>query len=220
MSRTLSRPFDSAMVRLVPRLVFSVVIGGTFTACSGDQSDQPPPRDPSTQASADEAEASLEVGGADIPGCPCGLLKNPIRGTVVAFEAREGSSRGGSVRLRVEELLGSTADVEVGSEIEAGWSGSLPCVGPATIAAGDAVLAFYRPARPCPPDATCADGDTVGAGVALTPWGETAMLADTSADPDLAMSISDLSLLDAPYEECRSGLGNISEFLGPDDDVP
>jgi hypothetical protein len=113
-----------------------------------------------------------------------------------------------TVRVRVDELLSGSSTVEVGSEIEGGlWYGGLPCyVGRVDVAAGDEVLAFYWPSP----------GPTGAARIALTAWGQTVLLAD--ATRDLIVSIDDLSLLDAPEAECRSGLGNIADYIGPDDD--
>lgn len=226
MSGTHSRRFVSALLRGVARGIFSAAIGGTFMACAGDPSAETSVSAPSDQVSDDSMEASLAGGGGfERQSCPCGQLNNPLRATIM--EVRPGSGeRPGSVRLRVEEILGNTADVKVGSEIDAGWSGRLPCMNafptaaPLTIAAGDAVLAFYSPATPCPLPGVCADGDTISAGVALTPWGDTWVLADTSRDADFTISVDELSLLDAPFEECLSGVGDIFDFLGPGDDFP
>jgi hypothetical protein len=176
-------------------------------ACGGDKE---PPEALATNLAGGETS---EFGG-DIPACPCGTLRNPLRATVTAVAEQ-------SVRIRVDEFLGAVSGVELGGEIEGVWDGALPCyVGRADVRAGDEVLAFVWPAQPCvtSPGVECPLGATTRTRIALTPWGNTVMLAD--ATRDLIVPVADLSLLEAPDAECRSGLGNISEFIGPADSTP
>lgn len=143
-----------------------------------------------------------EFSGGDVPACPCGTLRDPLRATIVAIDVE-------SVRLRVDEILGNDPGVEVGGEIDGSWYGGLPCyTGRAAVAVGDAVLAFYWPADP----------GYVGR-IALTPWGESVTLADATRGK-LIVSLDDLTLLDAPQAECAAALGNIGDYLGPDDNLP
>jgi hypothetical protein len=176
-------------------------------ACGSDK--EPPEPVATTLAGGETSEF-----GGDIPACPCGTLKDPLRATVMAM-AEE------SVRIRVDEFLGAVSGLELGGELDGVWDGALPCyVGRADVTVGDEVLAFVWPAQPCvrSPGVECQLGATTRTRIALTPWGNTVMLAD--ATRDLIVPIADLSLLDAPEAECRSGLGNISEFVGPDDSTP
>lgn len=144
-----------------------------------------------------------EFSGGDIPACPCGTLKNPLRATVMSVVEQ-------TVRLRVDELPLGAANAEVGSEIEGGlWYGGLPCYfGRADVAVGDEVLAFYWPST---------NTAVTQSRIALTQWGPTVVLAD--ATRDLTVSIDDLPLLDASEAECRAGLGNIADYTGPADDT-
>jgi hypothetical protein len=143
-----------------------------------------------------------EFSGGDVPACPCGTLRDPVRATIVAIGAE-------SVRLRVDELLGGEPGVEVGGEIDGSWGGGLPCyTGRAAVAVGDAVLAFYWPADP----------GYVGR-IALTPWGESVLLAQSTRG-ELIVSLDELTLLEMPQAECAAALGNVSDYLGPDDNLP
>jgi len=172
------------------------LVGGVLllSACG----DEKPSVAPATELAGGETS---EFGG-DIPACPCGFLRSPLRGTVVIVAD-------GTVRVRVDELFGAIPGVEVGSELEGLWDGRLPCnVGRAAVGAGDEILGFYWPA----------EGDTIAARLALTAWGDSVVLAD--ATRDLIVSVADLPMLDAPDAQCRAALGNISDYLGPDDSTP
>ncbi|MET0414373.1 MAG: hypothetical protein ABW217_23885 [Polyangiaceae bacterium] len=143
-----------------------------------------------------------EFSGGDVPGCPCGTLRDPLRATITDVGVE-------SVRVRVDELLGNDPGAAVGAEIEGSWYGGLPCyTGRAAVAVGDTVLAFYWPADP-----------GFRGRIALTPWGESVLLAKSTRG-ELIVSLDELSLLDAPVAECVAGLGNISDYLGPDDNLP
>lgn len=178
-----------------------VALGLVFMACGdGPEQRSSTPMGPA-QGDVAGGETS-EFSGGDIPACPCGTLKNPLRATVTALGDE-------TVRVRVDELLGGTSTVEVGSEIEGGlWYGGLPCyVGHADIAVADEVLAFYWPSTT----------PTSAARISLTRWSQKLLLAD--ATRDLTISIDDLPLLDAPDAECRAGLGNIADYIGPNDEL-
>jgi hypothetical protein len=174
---------------------------------------EPPVSVPSASAQGDVAERATpamtvaggetsEFSGGDVPACPCGSLRDPVRATIVSIAVE-------SVRIRIDELLTDRLDVEVGNEVEGSWGGGLPCyTGRAAVIAGDSVLAFYWPADP----------GYVGR-IALTPYGESVMLAQSTRG-ELIMSLDDLPLLDAPDAECASALGNVSDYLGPGDNLP
>jgi hypothetical protein len=143
-----------------------------------------------------------EFSGGDVPACPCGTLRDPLRATIIAITAE-------AVRLRVDEILANDPGVEIGGEIDGSWGGGLPCyTGRAAVAVGDSVLAFYWPADP-----------GYRGRIALTPWGESVLLADATRG-ELIVSLDELSQLDAPQAECAAALGNVSDYLGPDDNLP
>lgn len=124
----------------------------------------------------------------------------------------------GTVRLRVDELLGSTTGLEIGSEITAPWFGELPCFyGCASVAAGDEVLAFYRFPEPCikTPGVECTLGDTIPGSIALTPWADTVVLAQL-ASGDFTLAVEDIAVLES--SECDAQIGNIGRRLGPTDE--
>jgi hypothetical protein len=186
-----------------------------LTACGEGAAERRPLLAGPEQADVAGGETS-EFSGGDIPGgCPCGGLRNPLRATIMAVGAE-------SVRMRVEDLLGSSSSAEVGSEIEGTWGGQLPCyVGRAEVSAGDDVLAFYWPSVSCvqSPGVECQLGATSPGRIALTPWGERMTLADASRGV-IRISIDDLPLLSAPELQCEAELGNVSDILGPGDDIP
>jgi hypothetical protein len=161
-------------------------------------------------------------GGGDRPSCPCGSLGHPLRATVLEVVGHiEGADfrpvRLGTVRLRVDELLGSTTGLELGSEISAPWFGELPCFyGCASVAVGDEVLAFYRSPEPCidTGDDNCPLGGTIPGSIALTPWADTVVLAQL-ASGDFTLAIEDLPLLESA--ECAAQIGSVGERLGPND---
>lgn len=205
---------------------------GAVGACGSESTDLGAVGGPLSQASSDTAETQVngqsgtEYGpgsGADRPSCPCGgVLRNPLRATVLDVVGHiEGADfrpvRLGTVRLRVDELLGETTGLEIGSEISAPWFGELPCFyGCASVAVGDEVLAFYRFPEPCfnTTGDDCPQGDTIPAVIALTPWSDTPVLAELQSG-NFTVALDDLSLLDSP--ECSAQLGNVGDRLGPND---
>jgi hypothetical protein len=191
--------------------MFSVVI----IACATDPSAEPSAGRASPQSSNDATESSLGADGALIPGgCPCGGLQNPLRATVTGLREE-------SVRLRVEEFFGAAGDLQVGSEIEGTWGGSLPCfVGSAAaVEPGSEVLAFYFPPFACPSPDGCELGPVIPGRIALTAWGETMVLVDGTRG-EVTISVEEVALLNAPVEDCRAALGNAADVIGPEDDIP
>jgi len=202
---------------------------GAVGACGSERADRGVVGGPSSPALTESAQTEVNgqsgteygpSGGGDRPSCPCGTLNNPLRGTVLEVVGHiEGADfrpvRLGTVRLRVDELLGHTTGLEIGSEISAPWFGELPCFyGCASVAVGDEVLAFYRFPEPCIniTGNDCPQGDTIPAVIALTPWSDTPVLAELRSG-DFTVALDDLSSLDSP--ECQ--LGNIHDRLGPND---
>ncbi len=179
----------------------------------------------STQVNGQSGTEYGSGGGGDHVGCPCGFLGKPLRGTVLEvvrhIEGADGFPlRLGTVRLRVDELLGSTTGLEIGSEISSPWFGELPCFfGCASIEVGDEVLAFYRFPEPCitTDGNNCPNGDTTPGNIALTPWSDPPVLARLSGG-DLTLAVEDIPLLESP--ECSEQIGNWSDFLGPEENEP
>ncbi|HTV20782.1 MAG TPA: hypothetical protein VMG12_18990 [Polyangiaceae bacterium] len=189
-------------------------------ACGAEKTSDPAPASTESEEARIEGQSGTEYEpGGDHPACPCGWLHNPLRATVLEVVPHiEGTDffpiRMGKVRLRVEELLGNTTGVEIGSEISGGWFGNLPCFyGCASVDVGDEVLAFYRPEYPC--TGSCPNGDTIEAGITgIVPWDETMVLAEF-VNGDITITPDELPLLESP--ECGARLGNIGDLLGPND---
>ncbi len=232
MSEANSLPFRTTVVRTIFGFGLCAAFGG-LGACGTEKSNDGAEASRASQASSDSNETSINgqsgteyenPGGVDRPACPCGgTLANPLRATVLEVVGHiEGADfrpvRLGTVRLRVEELLGSTTGLEIGSEITSAWFGELPCYyGCASIAAGDEVLAFYRFPEPCI-DTTgddCPNGSTLAGSIALTPWADTVVLAQL-ANGDLTLPVEDVSLVESP--ECDAQLGNVHNRLSPEDE--
>jgi hypothetical protein len=234
MSEVTLLPVRSASVRTVRGLALWAAFGG-LGACGTENADEGSSGDRVSQASTDTAETSANGqsgseydyggNGADHPSCPCGWLNNPLRGTILEVVRHiEGSNglpvRLGTVRLRVDELLGSTTELEIGSELSSPWFGELPCFfGCASIEVGDEVLAFYEFPRPCittEGDDNCPLGDTIPGRISLTPWSDAPVLARLSRG-DLTLAIEDIPLLESP--ECSARIERNRELLGaaPDD---
>jgi hypothetical protein len=228
MSEVSSLHVHPALVRTLQGVALWAVFSG-LGACGSESENDDNLGRRVAQASTDSTETQIEgqsgteyEPGGDHPGCPCGWLHNPLRGTVLEIvrhiEGTDGFPiRPGKVRLQVEELLGNTTGLEIGSEISGGWFGQLPCFyGCASFEVGDEVLAFYRPEEPCIGGAdSCPYGDTIGAGFnGLTPWSDTLLLAQFVTG-DLTLAVDDLPLLESP--ECQEQLGNWGDLVGPDD---
>lgn len=234
MSEAIPPPVRPAVARTMRGLALWAAFGG-LGACGTDSTNEGFESLRVSQASTDTTDAQLNGqsgteygpgGGGDRPACPCGTLHNALRGTVLEvvrhIEGTDGYPiRPGNVRLRVEELLGSTTGLETGSEISGGWFGELPCFyGCASIEVGDEVLAFYRPAMPCVAGdgIECSNGDTIAARfTGLTPWGDTVLLA-RFVGGDLTLAVEDLPLLES--SECSARIGNSGDLLGPSDVEP
>lgn len=219
----------SALLRVIQGLALWGVFGG-LGAC-GSQTTEADGAAGSqvSQASTESADTQIdgqsgteyEPGGDSRPDCPCGI-RNPLRGTVLEVVPHIERSdffpaQLGNVRIRVDELLGSTTGLEIGSEISGGWFGDLPCFfGCASVEAGDEVLAFYQPERPCPTPGECIFGDTIAASIALAPWDDSGVVLARFVNGDLTLAIEDIPLLESP--ECRERIGSIGDFLGPRDE--
>jgi hypothetical protein len=226
MSEAIPLPIRRAVVRSIQGCALWAVFAG-LGACGSESTNPGDVGSPLSQASV-SGQSGTEYGpggsgGADRPSCPCNFLGNPLRGTVVEVVSHiEGADfrplRLGTVRLRVDELLGSTTGLEIGSELSAPWFGELPCFyGCASVAAGDQVLAFYRFPRPCinTTGDDCPLGDTIPGSIALTPWRDPVVLAELQSG-DFTLPVDDLSLLESP--ECDAELGNVGSRLGPNDE--
>lgn len=209
---------------------------GVFGACGTESADEGSSGNRVSQASTDTAETSADGqsgteydpggSGAEHPSCPCGWLKNPLRGTVLEvvghIEGSNGSPvRLGTVRLRVDELLGSTTGLEIGSELSSPWFGELPCFfGCASIEVGDEVLAFYRFPEPCinTTGDDCPLGDTIPGRISLTPWSDAPVLARWNRG-DFTLALEDIPFLESP--ECSQRIEANRELLGgPPDPGP
>src|SRR4029077_9948714 len=110
-------PQESAMGSRVAEEQLSVLDEDAPDLALSAASTDPAP----TQANGQSGTEYDSGGGGDHPACPCGFLTNPRRETVLEVAAHiEGTDglpiRLGSVRLRVDELLGSTTGLEIGSE--------------------------------------------------------------------------------------------------------
>lgn len=223
MSEVVSLPVNRIVVHSVRGIALWAVFGG-LGACGSETTNEggigsPVPE---TQFS---GQSGTEYGGSggSRPTCPCGSLQNPLRATVVEIvphiEGADGFPvRMGNVRLRVEELLGDTGGLDIGSEISGNWFGDLPCFhGCASVEVGDEVLAFYRRAEPCIRGGgiECSNGDTIAAGIALTPWADSVVLAELESG-DFMLAVEDVARLQSP--ECQAQLGNIGDLLGPSDE--
>jgi hypothetical protein len=228
MSEVSSLHVHPALVRTVQGVALWAVFSG-LGACGAESENDDTLGRRVAQASTDSTETQIEgqsgteyEPGGLRPACPCGWLHNPLRGTVLDvvkhIEGTDGFPiRRGTVRVRVDELLGNTSGLEIGSEIVAPWWGELPCFdGCASVAAGDEVLAFYRPAEPCvrTPGIECSLGDTIPASIALTPWGETMLLA-RFFNGDLTLDVEEIPLLESP--ECSERIGSTGDLAGPND---
>lgn len=231
MSEAISCPARPAVLRTIQGLALLTAFSG-FGACrTEDTNDDSGSRAPQASTDTTQTPESGQSGseydpggaGADRPSCPCGFLKNPLRATVLEvtghIEGADGRPvRLGNVRLRVNELLGTTTGLEIGSEISANWFGSLPCYyGCASIAVGDEVLAFYRFPRPCinTTGDDCPLGDTIPGRVDLAPWADTKVVLAELVNGDFTVDIEDLPLLETA--QCPEQIGYISELLGPND---
>lgn len=231
MSKVIPLPAHSARLRIVQGLISWAAFGG-LGACGTDEANEGPLGSRVSQASTESGETQVDGqsgteyggGGGSRPTCPCGSLRNPLRATVMEvvghIEGADGFPvRMGNVRLRVEELLGSTTGIEIGSEISGGWFGALPCFyGCASVAVGDQVLAFYRFPMRCSdsgPDDGCPVSETIPAAITgITPWGDSVLLAELQSG-DFTLAVEDLPHLDS--SECMERLGNIADRLGPSD---
>jgi len=233
MSEVTPRPLRRAQVRTVRGFALWAAFGG-LGACGTENTDAGPTSNRVSQVSSDTESTQVNGqsgteygsgGGADHPSCPCGYLANPLRGTVLEVVRHiEGADfrplRLGTVRLRVDELLGSTTGLEIGSEISSPWFGELPCFfGCASIEVGDEVLAFYRFPQPCINTSgdDCPNGDTIPGSIALTPWSDPLVLARFSRG-DLTLTADDLPVLESP--ECSEKIGNWPDLLGPEENGP
>jgi hypothetical protein len=230
MSQAILAAVRWTVVRTIQGFALGAAIGG-LDACGTENTNEGPEGLRVSQSSIDTDQTSLngqsgteydQGGGGDRPSCPCGFLTNPLRGTVLEvvnhIEGADGRPvRLGTVRVRVDELLGSTSGLEIGSEITAPWFGELPCFfGCASVAVGDQVLAFYRFPEPCitTPGVECALGDTIPGRIALTPWSDTVVLAQLVSG-EFTLAVEDLPLLESP--ECAAQIGSVGNRLGPND---
>jgi hypothetical protein len=229
MSEAIPSPVHPAVVRTIQGVALWAAFGAVG-ACGSESTDPGAAGRPASQASTEAAQTQVngqsgtEYGpgsGGDRPACPCGgVLRNPLRATVLEVVGHiEGADfrpvRLGTVRLRVDELLGNTTGLEIGSEISAPWFGELPCYyGCALVAVGDEVLAFYRFPEPCIniTGDDCPQGDTSPPVIALTPWSDRPVLAALQSG-DFTVALDELSSLDSP--ECQ--LGTVHDRLGPND---
>ena len=141
MSEVTPLPLRPALVHTIRGVVLWGAFGG-LGACGAENTDEGSMGNRVSQASTDTESTQVDgqsgteygpgVGGADHPSCPCGWLRNPLRATVLEWVPHiEGADwrplRLGTIRLRVDELLGNTTGLEIGSEISSPWFGSLPC---------------------------------------------------------------------------------------------
>jgi hypothetical protein len=245
-SQAIPFPTRSAIIRTIQGTLLCAAFGG-LGACGSESAIPGSAGSPGAPESSDDDQAVPESsdstqplssgqsgteyddlgGGLDRPACPCGWLENPLRATVLEVVGHiEGADfrplRLGTVRLRVEELLGSTTGLEIGSEITSPWFGELPCFyGCASIAVGDEVLAFYRFPKPCV-DTTgddCSNGDTIPGNIALTPWSDTVVLAQL-ANGDLTLPVQDIAVLESP--ECDGQIVSVhaAALGGPNEAAP
>jgi hypothetical protein len=203
---------------VIPKLMISaatmrhVLLGWLALACGDAQPKPDVDARPPTEEGPSLGGESSEFGGNIPGGCPC-ALQNPLRATITELHEE-------AVSLRVEEFFGASGDLEVGSEIEGTYGGELPCVlGRAAVVAGDEVLAFYYPPFACPSPHGCELGPVIPGRITLTAWGDTMVLADGSRG-EIAVSVEELALLDAPTEECRAVLGDSGDVIGPEDNTP
>jgi len=231
MSEAIPFPIVPAVMRTIQGLALLAAFGGGGACGTEDTNDGSGSR--VSQASTDTTQTQVNGqsgteygsgGGGDRPACPCGSLHNPLRGTVLEvvrhIEGTDGFPiRPGKVRLRVDELLGNTTGLEIGSEISGGWFGELPCFyGCGSFEVGDEVLAFYQFPYSCIETSgadNCPYGDTIpGLLTGLTPWADTVVLAQF-VNGDLTLAVEDISLLES--SECRARIGNIGDLVGPND---